>query len=232
VSEEAGGLVSLLVGAVALRLAVTGDHRRYVKPSMGPWLFVAGLVLVVIGGLTWWHASRRPSHDGEAGHEHRPGVAWLLVLPVVTLLLVAPPALGSFGVDRTARIDVTRGSLFEPLPAGTTPRPMSVIEFAQRAYANNGASMEGATIELTGFVAGTDGGEGFRLARYGIACCAADAQAVVVRVVPTGGGGPPPARDEWLRVTGTFRPVPPGEELPVLVADEVVAVDEPSNPYE
>jgi uncharacterized repeat protein (TIGR03943 family) len=230
VNGEAGGVVSVLVGAIAVRLAVTGDHQRYVRPSMGPWLLLAGVVLVVIGGWTWLTAVRRAEvDDAYGGHHHRLGVGWLLVLPVITLLLVAPPALGAYGVDRAAPVDIRRGELFEPLPDEAVPRPMTVLEFVQRAYDRDGASMAGRTVELTGFVAEDDGGEGFRLARYGIACCAADAQAAVVRVVSD---SQEPARDQWLHVTGSYRAGRTGDELPVLMAERVVEIDDPADPYE
>jgi uncharacterized membrane protein YcgQ (UPF0703/DUF1980 family) len=82
-----------------------------------------------------------------------------------------------------------------------------------------------AAVQLTGFVAGADAG-GFRLARYQIACCAADAAPVVVRVV----GRDAPPRDRWVTVTGTFQPG--GRELPELAASNVVEVAPPDDPYE
>jgi len=230
VNGEAGGVVSVLVGAIAIRLAVTGDHQRYVRPSMGPWLLLAGSVLVVIGAWTWFTAGRRAAvEDAHGEHHHRLGVGWLLALPVVTLLLVAPPALGAYGVDRSAPVDVSGGELFEPLPDEAAPRPMPVLEFVQRAYDRDGASIAGRTVELTGFVAENDGGDGFRLARYGIACCAADAQAAVVRVLAD---GPAPARDQWVQVTGIYRTGRTGDELPVLIADQLIELDDPADPYE
>ena len=231
---EAGGFISMLVGVIAVRLAITGDHRRYVRPSMGPWLLVAGAVLVVIGALTWRAARRRARADTDASdpdhhHHDRLGVGRLLLLPVIVLVLVAPPALGAYGVDRTAPVDVRRGELFEPLPDQSAPRPMTVLEFVQRAYDRDGASMAGRAVELTGFVAEDDGGEGFRLARYGIACCAADALAAVVRVVADGTA---PPRDQWLQVTGRYRTGRTGDDLPVLIAEQIVPVEDPADPYE
>lgn len=240
VSEEAGGVISLLVGAMTLRLAITGDHRRYVRPSMGPWLIVAGAVLVAIGGLTWWRATRqRPlvepvdvedRHGSPDGHDHhRLRVAWLLVVPIVTLLLVAPPALGSFGVARAVQVDVSRGELFEPLPPSDTPRAMTLTEFSERAYDRDGASLAGVTVELTGFVADIDSDGTFRLARFTIACCAADAQAAVVRVALP--AGVIPQRDQWVRAAGNYGSAVPGE-LPLLTADTVVEINPPDEPYE
>jgi uncharacterized repeat protein (TIGR03943 family) len=79
---------------------------------------------------------------------------------------------------------------------------MTLLEFGQRAFDHDGSSFNGAAVQLTGFVAGAEE-NGFKLARYTIACCAADAAPVVVHVVGT--VGDPSPRDQWVRVTGTFR---------------------------
>ena len=102
---------------------------------------------------------------------------------------------------------------------------MTLLEFSQRAFDHDGSSFRGAPVRLTGFVAG---GGGFRLARYQIACCAADAAPVVVRVVGTQGDSP--ARDQWVSVTGTFRSG--GGDTPELTATSVVETPEPADPYE
>src|SRR5690606_39467325 len=67
-------------------------------------LFRSGLVLVVLGALVVAADLRAAArgedgeqgHDGhDHGHDHHggPRVAWLLVLPVVAVFVVAPPAL-------------------------------------------------------------------------------------------------------------------------------------------
>jgi uncharacterized repeat protein (TIGR03943 family) len=145
---------------------------------------------------------------------------------VLAVILVAPPALGAFAVDRVSRVKVTTGALFDPMPADVAPRPMSLTEFVQRAGDRDGASLSGATVELTGFVAGTNGG-GFELARYSIACCAGDA---VVALVAVEDNGVPPPTDQWVRVTGAFRPG--GADPPVLMATRVERVVVPDDPYE
>jgi uncharacterized repeat protein (TIGR03943 family) len=103
---------------------------------------------------------------------------------------------------------------------------MTLLEFGQRAFDRDGASFGGATVQLTGFVAAAEDG-GFRLARYQIACCAADAAPVVVRVI---GSRRVPARDRWVTVTGVFQPG--GGELPALAATNVVELPAPDDPYE
>jgi uncharacterized membrane protein YcgQ (UPF0703/DUF1980 family) len=81
---------------------------------------------------------------------------------------------------------------------------------------------------LTGFVAQASDGTGFRLARYQIACCAADAVAAVARVV--GVTGDPPARDTWVVVTGTYRHS--SDAVPELVVSSLVAIAPPADPYQ
>ena len=226
----AGGTITLLVGAVLLRLTITGTYQRYVRVEMGPWLTVAGVAVIVLGLVTLRGALRsgRPVDPHDHDHGHGVGVGWLLLAPIAALLLVAPPTLGSYGVGRAATVDIRAGApVFDPLPRAASPRPMTLLEFGQRAFDHDGASFRRAAVQLTGFVAGT-GDHDFRLARYEIACCAADAIPIVVRVVGTAGDVPP--RDEWVTVTGTFRRLV--GDVPVLSATSVVEIQAPNDPYE
>jgi uncharacterized repeat protein (TIGR03943 family) len=234
--SPAGGTITVLAGAVLLRLTVTGTYTRYVRAGMGPWLVVAAVALIVLGVVTVVRALRRvrtvAAHDD--GHEHGsgPGVGWLLLAPIAALLLVAPPTLGSYGVERGAAVDVrTGGRAFAPLAAAEGPVPMTLLEFGQRAFDHGGATLDDAAVQLTGFVAADTRG-GFQLARYQIACCAADAAPVVVRVV--GVDGSPPRRDAWVTVTGSLGPMGADDDgdIPVLAATSVVEIPAPDDPYE
>jgi uncharacterized repeat protein (TIGR03943 family) len=227
--SKAGGAISVLVGAVLLRLALTGTFQRYVREGMGWLLISAGIVVATIGVVAFVRALRHETPADLHGHDYGVGVGWLLLAPISALLLVAPPTLGSFGVDRSTRVDIRAGiGVFNPLRRTGGPTSMSLLEFSQRAYENDGASFHRSAVRLTGFMAGQEEG-GFKLARYQIACCAADAAPVVVRVV--GLHGDVPARDQWLVVTGTFRPG--GEDdLPELTATSILAIDAPEDPYE
>jgi len=226
----AGGTISLLVGAALLRLSVTDTYRRYVRPELGPWLVVAGVVVVLIGLVTllWTVRHGREADDPNAhDHDHGVGPGWLLLAPIAALLLVAPPTLGSYGVGRAATVDVRAGApVFKPLNRSRSPVPMGLLEFGQRAFEHDGATFNGAAVELTGFVAEAEAGS-FRLARYQIACCAADATPAVVRIVGT--TGDPPAPDQWVTVTGTFTR---SNGLPTLSATTVAEIPPPEDPYE
>lgn len=244
--SAAGGTISIVAGAVLLRLTLTGTYARYVRPGMGPWLAIAGLLVIGLGMVTLVRALRRgrgPGPVGGAGRRrahgeglggdgetHGEGMGWLLLAPIAALLLVAPPTLGSYGVDRGATVDVRSGGrVFDPVDTSGGPVPMSLFEFSQRAIDRSGESLDGATVELTGFVAADDGQRrGFRLARYQIACCAADATPVVVRV--TGIHGAKPSRDTWVTVVGSLHVK--DTEVPELAATSVVEIAPPGDPYE
>jgi uncharacterized repeat protein (TIGR03943 family) len=238
----AGGTISILAGTVLLRLTLTGTYTRYVRPGMGPWLAIAGVLVIALGVVTLLRAllprgsAGSDSGDGHGtGHRergrqgHGGGVGWLLLAPVAALLLVAPPTLGSYGVDRGAAVDVRSGVRgFDAVDSSGGPVPMTLLEYSQRAFDRSGESLDGATVELTGFVADDGHDEGFRLARYQIACCAADAAPVVVRVV--GVHGAVPSRDQWVTVTGSLRT---GDtDVPELAATSVVEIAAPNDPYE
>ena len=235
-NRELSGTALLLVGAMLVRLTVTDVYQRYVRVGMGPLLLAAGVLLVALGLVTLVAAFRgvpEPADDQLDHRGHAPGgarVGWLLLAPVLALLLVAPPALGSYGVGRTTTVDVRTGhGTFAVLRADAAPVTMSLLEFDQRAVDRAGAGFGGVAVRLTGFVAAPAAG-GFRLARYQIACCAADAVAAVVDV--RGITGDPPARDAWVSVIGTFRPGGDPDQVPVLDVSSVQPVPVPVDPYE
>jgi uncharacterized repeat protein (TIGR03943 family) len=220
------GTLLALVGAVVLRLTLSGAYLRYVQNGMRPWLLIAGVALVALGAITVLRSVLRRGGDDE--HE-QPREGWLLLAPIAALLLVAPPALGSYGVDRTAPVSVRSvGGGFKALPPSNDPVSMSLLEYGQRAFDGDGRSVRDATVSLTGFVAGGAEQSSFRLARYQIACCAADAAAMIVKVV--GISGAAPARDQWVTVTGRFHHAT--GETPELTALTVQPITAPEDPYE
>jgi uncharacterized repeat protein (TIGR03943 family) len=173
------------------------------------------------------------------GHAHAggPPVAWLLVLPLLALLLIAPPPLGAFAAARqSARPMVTTQTQYPPLPERVDGAvPLNMSEYVFRALYDADRSLEGERIRLTGFVTPIDGGQGgYLLTRFTLNCCAADATAITVEVR---GDQVRPA-DTWLEVEGTWEPRPglePGDysvDPPLFVAASARLIEAPSQPYE
>jgi uncharacterized repeat protein (TIGR03943 family) len=149
-------------------------------------------------------------HSG-GHHQHRGRVGWLLLVPVLVVMLVQPAALGSYAVASRSAVPGGGDSGFQPLAAPVRGAvPMSMAEFVARAVRDPGQSLAGVRVRLVGFVAPSEDHEGgYRLTRFVIFCCAADAEALqaVIRGDPT-----PRARDQWLEVEGTWQPRPPAAE--------------------
>jgi uncharacterized repeat protein (TIGR03943 family) len=159
-------------------------------------------------------------------------VSWLLLLPLFALILIAPPALGSYSAVRT-------GTALQPplglpaLPAGD-PLQLSVIDYAGRAVYDHGQSLGNRPITLTGFVALDERGEPY-LTRMVLNCCAADAQPVKIGL--TGQVPPVLQPDAWLEVTGTYTgkqtrdPVNDGP-IPYIDISQARPVPAPDEQYE
>lgn len=255
--RDVQAVLLVLVGGALVRLFISGAYLNYVKDSLGPFVLVSGALLV---GLGLWSAFRdglfredsageaadpdppgaapagagaaQSSHD-HAGHEHGghgPRIAWLLVLPVLTIFLVAPPPLGSYAASTDA-VSVTQpAASLPPLPPGD-PVDVAVVDYVIRAVWDDAETLKGRNVRMTGFVTPKAGTDAWYLTRMQLSCCAADAQPYLIETV----GAPPFAADTWVQVTGSW--VPGGgtqrdDAIPRLKVDDVVPVPQPENPYE
>jgi uncharacterized repeat protein (TIGR03943 family) len=239
VRRELHGLVLALLGGTLLKLAISGDYQRYVKVGLRPYLFAAAAVVLVVAALSLWQsfaARRAPAAAPDHDHAHSHGrldVAWLLVLPMLAVLLIAPPALGSFSAARSGTALGPGSSALGPLPEGD-PVKLSVLDYASRAVYDHGRSLEGRQVALSGFVLPGGGGRWY-LTRMVITCCAADAQPVKVGLSGTVPAGLRP--NDWITVTGTYLdhtdkdPVN-GEPIPYLTVATSAPIPAPARQYD
>ncbi|HWD44614.1 MAG TPA: TIGR03943 family protein [Actinomycetota bacterium] len=243
--EQTRSLMLVVLGAMAVWLWRSGQALNYVRPGLVPLVGAAGLVLLAggllppLGLLGTGRAGHRPDSLGDQDlHHHGSRVGWLLLVPVLVVMLIQPAALGSYAVSSRTVVPGSGGNgQFPPLDAPVRGAvPMSMAEFVTRAVRDPGQSLAGVRVRLTGFVAPAehDQGGSYRLTRFVIFCCAADAEALqaVVR-----GDQVPRARDQWLEIEGTWQPRPadvdnPSPPPPVLNADVVRPIAPPRPPYE
>jgi putative membrane protein len=244
VNRQAQAAVLFLVGGAVLRASYTDLYLRYVKAGLRPLLLVAGVVLIVAAFATVWYELRRTraghaGHDQGHGHGHghghahrEPPISWLLVLPLLALILLAPPAPGSYSAMH-AGTALQRPWGFRALP-DDDPLRLGVIDYAGRAAYDHGRSLGDRHIEITGFVA-LDRRGAVYLTRMVLSCCAADALPVKIGL----SGRMPPAlpADSWVQVTGTYtgkRTKDPinGGAIPFMKVSKVRPVPAPRDPYE
>ena len=200
----------LLFGGAILKACLTDLYLRYVKEGLRPFLIAAGLLLVAAAIMTLWYdlrGSPAPADDGHGhtghGHaHHEPRAGWLLILPVLGLLLVAPPALGSYAAGQAGTVLTaqTSASDYPALPPGD-PVAVTLLDYASRAVFDQGRSLTGRTLQLTGFVTPGPHGQPM-LARMVLSCCAADGRPIKVGLSGDTPAGVP--ADTWVQVTGGY----------------------------
>ncbi|MFG2573275.1 TIGR03943 family putative permease subunit [Streptomyces sp. NPDC048481] len=237
-NRQSQSAVLFLLGAALLHAGATDLYLRYVKAGLRPLLLAAGAVLIVTALATAWYERRRAKHHtrpaaAPAAHPHpEPRVAWLLILPLLALILVAPPALGSYSATRTGTA-LQEPLAYPSLPA-TDPLPLGVVDYAGRAVYDHGRTLAGRRVRLTGFVALDHDGTPY-LVRMALNCCAADAQPVKIGL--TGRIPPVLQPDAWLTVTGVYTPriardpVNDGP-IPFLKVTRAEPAPTPTDPYD
>ncbi|MEV7072064.1 TIGR03943 family putative permease subunit [Streptomyces sp. NPDC091972] len=230
-NRQAQSAVLFVLGAALLHAGLTDLYLRYVKAGLRPLVLAAGAVLVVTALATAWYEWRAGPEEQE--HAHRePRVSWLLVLPLFALILVAPPALGSYSAMRTGTA-LQQSYGYARLPE-SGPLRLGLADYAGRAVYEHGRGLSGRRITVTGFVALDRSGAPY-LVRMALNCCAADAQPVKVGL--TGRIPPVLKPDGWLRVTGTYtakrtKDAVNGGPIPYLEVTEAEPVAAPTDPYD
>lgn len=253
--ERTQGAMLLAVGGVALRLGLTDAALSYVKAGLQIPLTVTGVILLVLGANAVLRAFRESDSsaldhapvdaEGHAvtlddGHGHGlngPTVAWLLTLPLLALLLIAPPPLGSFAAARQSDVQpVSTQSTYPPLqPPVNGAVDLTFSEFVFRALYDPERSLEGQRVRLVGFVSATETAAGdYEVSRFIISCCAADGQAITVAVADP---QPPPPVDTWLELEGIWEAppkadVPETTTRPTLRVQTRTQIPAPTQPYE
>jgi uncharacterized repeat protein (TIGR03943 family) len=239
------GLVLVFLGVVLVRLAVGGEYLSFVTPWMRWPIIASGALLILIAarpalGLGETRGTERDDdhddeqHDRQHGEQHAehgvPLVTWLLLLPGLVVFTVSPPALGAYLAERRADEvpSASPTSTFSPLPAGDDV-PVELEEFAWRAQIDDGLTLQGRSVTLTGFVTRDD--DGWYVTRLSLNCCAADATVVRIGVDGTGDA---PARNSWVEVAGTWVDGSGTDrrEVPRIAATAVTPVDEPRQTYQ
>jgi putative membrane protein len=246
-SREAENTLLLLVGIATAMITIGGAFTRYVKPSMLPWLGLTAAVVIGLALVAMAVDIRRGVAHGDHGdhgdhenpgphgdHTHRGSVAWLLLLPIVVLIFIAPPALRpqAFPPSVTAvSTDVLRRE-FPPIPDGRAPE-VAVPEVMVRAAQDTAGTLDNRLITVVGFTLRE--ADGVDLGRVAIVCCAADARLARIHLRGPAAAEAAALPDEtWIRVEGTvITGSADGDStsIPTLEVTKVTPIDEPANTY-
>ncbi len=206
------------------------------------WLVpVAAIGCVAMALGVWLQRAEAHAHDhAEAEHRHGPVLTRaglvLLMLPLLLGWLIPPRPLGSAALSTreiglTAPAQVAVGAV-RPISLGR--RENNILDWLA-AFAQNPdpQAFVGQEAHVVGFVYRDERFEAetsFMVTRFAITCCVADATAVGLLVRWPQAASL--ATDTWVEVRGRFDVgVFQGQSLPVLVAEHVVPVEAPAQPY-
>jgi len=230
----------LAVGGVITRLLTSGNFGWFVQQRMRWPLIGAAIVMLVFGISEALTGAREEQRDPEASrYAVGPKIGWMLMLPLVVLLMVAPTGLGAAAAGRVDALSPAEATdPFAPLEIiDGQPVAMSVFDFLERALWDDNESLDGVPVRLEGLVVNDpELPTGFKLTRFSVSCCAADGIPLQVNVLNTAA---PLPNDSWVVVDLTWkRPVVPYAEVQgfkIVEADaiSVTLLDEaPNDAYE
>jgi len=241
VKRETENTLLLLVGISIAMITVTGAFTRYVKPGLLPVLVASAVLLIglalaaIVGDIRRGGPLEHGDHGEDVqGHSHRSGMVWLLLLPILVLIFVTPPALrpSAAAPSVTAVSNDVLNRAFPPIPPGRAPE-LSLPEVLMRQAQDTTDSLTNRTITVKGFV--LNEAQGVDLGRIVIICCAADAQLARIHLRgPAAAQAAGLADNTWLLVEGEVKPEPRRPHtmvIPTFEATAVTRIDAPPNPY-
>ena len=223
---------------MTLRLVINGEFGWFVQQHMRYPLLAAAIVLFIFGLYEVYEATgQEEDESGSARIWVAPRVGWLLIVPFLVLLSVAPTALGAAAADRVDPVIPTEtDEVFESIQSASGPVEMSVSEFLNRAIWDESGTLDGVLVRLEGLVVNDEAvPNGFKLTRFTVSCCAADGLPIQVTLR----GAPPFEDDTWVVADVVWRvPDQPYQETEggcIVEADIVdirVVTDAPKDAYE
>jgi uncharacterized repeat protein (TIGR03943 family) len=207
-------------------LWLSGELVRYIGPRTY-WVVVFGAIALAIATLAHVATLRTENPSSLPLREVLGHI--LMVAPLLAVLIIPAAELGAQAASRKA----SSGGLVAAINR-VAPTHVDEIGFAELNYASESEEYALATgigagrdVDLIGFATGTGESEGFKLTRFYISCCAADAIPYSVVIDPASTGADP-KNDDWLHVKGVIEE---RDGKLVVVAESVRDVKAPDTPY-
>ena len=231
---------------VMLHTIATGHINRLLSPMFRTYVLVAAILLLVLSALyvlLYQPTEQAAPALAPTGRLRQFGRWLVLLIPIIAASILSPSALSSTtagirGLDSTAGVT--------PMPSGykesqksaqdalaadpNQPVPVEVTDLI--TLSQNPAQMkafDGRKVRVVGlFVA--QAGQGPKLVRWIMWCCAADAQPAAVAL---DGNVTGTWKDtDWLEVVGTAHfPSTLGHVVPTIQVDTITPTQEPDEPY-
>jgi len=229
-------IILILLGALLFMRVINGTVLFYISERfvMLTWLAAGGFFLV---GASYYLVSARHNHDHDHDHGHLTWTGLLIIsLPILLGWLVPPQPLGAAAMSNR---EFSIGALASAAPPklGEAQELLTgeknILDWLGAfQQAGNAAAFDGEEATIIGFVYRDNrfAQEQFMVSRFTVSCCVADA--APIGLVVDWADAPDLSSDQWVEVHGRFEAREfDGVMMPVLVADEIVLIDPPAQPY-
>mgnify|MGYP001771096359 CR=1 FL=1 len=219
-----GGAAAAFAALLAWRLA-DGSARNLVQSWYVPILWSTALVLLALAAIAIATSLRQRHTERFRLRPVGLVAAAFIALPLLLAALFQPRPLASTNLDLAA----TAARQFGSSAAGGDPATRNVYQWAYEFETADPVAIAGLPVDVVGFVhrASDDPADHFRIARFVVACCIADAKGFTLPVLWKDASTL--ANDRWVRVTGRVGTGPDGQ--PIVLAANVDPIEAPQNPY-
>lgn len=233
-------IIILMLGGLLVSLKLMNQLSFYVRSDYFMFTFVAGLVLVCVGGvkLVWDICGRENEHHHD--HEHASGLTLLAAGIVVIACFIIPrkPLSAQTAIRRNTQNTFMTSSLSNTLISKPQGSPLlekadtstyTIADWISLFFSDpEPENYVGKSVQVEGFVQPHPDGT-FAVARFMITCCAVDATPISLNVDSQKGSL---KDDEWVRVTGVFqvKNISGGRVL-VIQPTKTEKIAVPANPY-
>jgi putative membrane protein len=237
-------LLLILMAMFLTEKFVSGKLYYYIGPRF-IWLALVAVALLILLAGAFNLVSKKagddeqgaPYHHEGAEHSHDKASIWpviIVALPLALGVIIPARPLGANAVS-------TKGMLTDVAFDGGSGSTNTAVIASERNILDwvrvinqlsDPAALDGQDADVVGFVYRDPrfAQNQFMVGRFTLTCCVADALAIGIIVQSEQAASL--VQDSWVRITGTFKAGDAaGQELPVLIADEIVPVQEPDQPY-
>jgi uncharacterized repeat protein (TIGR03943 family) len=218
-------LLSGMWAAFFIYLWWSNEQVRYIGPRT-LWVIPFGAISLSLATIAHFPFLR--SREPTAVRRSELVGAIITILPIALVVMAPAPELGSLAASKkSGTTGLASAIAFAPPVDGGRDVSFIDVHYAglSEEYALSAGIVDGRPLTLTGFVTHDDNASSFRLTRFYVSCCAADAIPYSVTIDAAGRDFPD---DTWMRVEGTLRPSETGF---ILEAERIEELESPKDPY-
>jgi len=244
-------LILIFVGLLTVKFYYTGELIYFVYPGYIWLILVCSIIIALNGAYTLYLTYSTPkakhhsdcngicnhSSDSQAYHGHSIKLLkYTLLIPLIAGYLVTPRPLSaetalSRGLTLELDLEIQQESVLNIYT--TNPENRNVLEWVRTlTFDPEPDSHQGLPVNLSGFILDLDDQDFIFIARFLVACCAADARPVALPLLK-GELTDSLKNGDWVQLEGTFTTfsAPNLGRKAIVEPTSISLIDQPKDPY-